>query len=83
MTSFDARLRINGRSRLPVAVEIDLTSEQMIINSDTGPVAELHLETLEVTTLADGFHMRIDGEDIILNVNDAPRFESELKSRMR
>jgi len=82
MPSFDARLRINGRSRLPVAVEIDLTGQQMIITSDTGPVAELHLETLDVSTLADGFHVRIDDEDIILSVNDAHRFESELSSRM-
>ena len=82
MTSFDARLRINGRSRLPVAVEIDLTGTQMIITSDTGPVAEVELEALDVTTLADGFHVRIDDEDIILSVNDAPRFESELNRRL-
>ena len=83
MTSFDARLRINGRSRLPVAVEIDLTAQRMIITSDTEPVAQLPFETLDVTKLADGFHLRIDDEDIILSVNDASRFESELENRMR
>ena len=54
----------------------------IIIISDGGAAVEVQLETLDVATLAGGFHMRVNDEDIFLSVNDAPRFESELRSRM-
>lgn len=82
MTSFDARLRINGRNRLPLAVEIDLIGERMIITSDTGTVADWQIEMLDIVKLADGVHVRVDDEDIILNVNEPARFDSELSKRM-
>jgi hypothetical protein len=36
------------------------------------------LEVLEVSSRSDGFHIRVDGEEMVLNVTDSKRFAAEL-----
>ncbi len=78
MSSFDARLRLPGQSRLPVGVEVDVTSDRVTVSSGGRTVAAWARSKLAVEPHADGFHITVDGEEVILNVTDAARFAAAL-----
>ncbi|HSK07506.1 MAG TPA: hypothetical protein VK990_08315 [Acidimicrobiia bacterium] len=78
MSSFAARLRMPGRSRLPLGVEVDISRERMTLTSGDQKVGDWALDQLEIKALSDGFHITVDDEQIILNVTDSTRFAVEL-----
>ena len=78
MSSFAARLRMPGRTRLPLGVEVDITRERMTLTSGDQPVGDWALDQLEIKSLFDGFHITVDGEEIVLNVTDSTQFAVEL-----
>ncbi len=78
MSSFDARLRIPGQTRLPVGVVVDISDEGLCLMSGERTIAEWPLEEL-VARAEDGeFYIKVDGEEMILKVDDASRFALEL-----
>jgi hypothetical protein len=77
MTSFNARLRLPG-SRLPLGVEVDILHERMTVTSGERTVAQWPLERLDVTMKSDGFHIRVDGEELVLAVAEPKRFATEI-----
>ena len=81
MTSFDARLRMIGQQGLPLGVEVDLTGDRMIVSAGDSQVASRALEEIRVHSLPDGFHIKAEGEEIILNVTDKSRFAAEVVKR--
>lgn len=81
MTSFDARLRLIGQSGFPLAVEVDLTGEGMTVTAGHDRLAYWELEDISILSLPDGFHIKAEGEEIILNVSDKERFVSEVGRR--
>jgi hypothetical protein len=83
MTSFDARLRLVGKPGLPLGVVVDLTGKQMSVSVDGQQLASWSLEDVDVALNPDGFHIEVEGEEVILNVNEKVRFATELKSRSR
>jgi hypothetical protein len=78
LSSFNARLRLPGRTRLPLGVEVDIHHERLTLTTGDRTVANWPLEKLEVTLLPDGFHIEVDGEEMVLNVADASRFAAAL-----
>jgi hypothetical protein len=78
MSSFNARLRLPGRSRLPLGVGVDISHERMTLTAGDRTVAAWPLEVLEVSSLSDGFHIKVDGDDFVLDVSDSTRFAAEL-----
>lgn len=78
MTSFDARLRLVSQPGLPLGVEIDLTSDRMVITSRNESIGDWPIGDIEVGIQADGFHLVAEGEEIVLNVTDDARFRREL-----
>lgn len=83
MTSFDARLRLAGQPGLPLGVVVDLTGKQMSVNVEGRELASWSLEEIEIAQNSDGFHIEVEGEEVILNVNEKVRFATELRSRSR
>lgn len=81
MASFDARLRLKGQSGLPLGVVIDLTGKQMTVLVDDRQLASWSLEDIQVQQSSDGFHIAVEGEEVVLNVNEKVRFATELRSR--
>ncbi|MGH8951781.1 MAG: hypothetical protein ACRDX9_10175 [Acidimicrobiia bacterium] len=77
MASFTARLRM-GRARLPLGVEVDILHERMTVTAGDQTVANWPLERLEVAAASDGFHIKVDDEEIVLTVTDPTRFAAEL-----
>jgi hypothetical protein len=78
LSSFNARLRLPGRTRLPLGVEVDILHERMTLTAGDRTVADWPLERLDVTVLADGFHITVDDEEMVLSVTDTARFAAEL-----
>ena len=78
MSSFAARLRMPGRSRLPMGVEVDIFRERLTVMAGDQIVGDWALEELDIESKSDGFHVAVDGEQIILNVADSIRFAAEL-----
>jgi len=81
MSSYDARLRLNGESGLPLGVEVDLTDGRMKVRSGRRELADWEVDQIRVSALQDGFHVRAEGEEVILNVSDDARFAIELGLR--
>ena len=81
MTSFDARLRMIGQQGLPLGVEVDLTGNRMTVTAGANEVADWPLDEIRVLSLPDGFHIKAEGEEVILNVTDKSRFATEVGLR--
>jgi hypothetical protein len=62
---------------------VDLTGKQMSVIVDGRPLASWSLEDIEVAQNPDGFHIEVEGEEVILNVNEKVRFATEVRSRSR
>lgn len=75
---FDARLRIPGSTKIPLAVEVDVSRERLTVISGLRELANWPLDSVEVSALSDGFHIRADGEEIVLDVLDSSEFASTL-----
>jgi hypothetical protein len=78
MSSFDGRLRLLGRAGFPLGVEVDLSAERMIVTSGGTEVADWALEEIVIASRSDGFHIKAEGEEIVLNITDADRFATEV-----
>jgi hypothetical protein len=81
MTSFDARLRVIGQTGFPLVVEIDLTGKRMMVTAGESQLADWELEEIRIVALPDGFHIKAEGEEIILNLADKTRFAVEVGLR--
>jgi hypothetical protein len=81
MSSFEAELSIVGRSEPAMGVEIDLDEEKMRIKAGEVEVAEWRLDDIRVSALVDGFHVRAEGEEVLLDVVEDGRFAVELGLR--
>ena len=81
MTSFDARLRMIGQTGFPLGVEVDLTGERMTVTAGESRVADWVLAEIMISSLPDGFHIKAEGEEVILNVADKGRFATEVGLR--
>ncbi|MGH8914404.1 MAG: hypothetical protein ACRDZM_07810 [Acidimicrobiia bacterium] len=61
-----------------MGVEVDIFHERMKVTAGSRMVADWPLEKLEVSSLSDGFYIKVDGEELVLNVSDSARFATEL-----
>jgi hypothetical protein len=81
MTAYQARLHIEGETNDPTPVMVDLTGERMVMTIGTEEVADWDRNELRISALPDGFHIRAEGEAIILDVEEEARFAVELGLR--
>lgn len=78
MSSFEGRLRVEGDTGPDIGVEIDLDGERMKVMAGDVEIADWTLDEIRVAALIDGFHIRAEGEEIILEVDDDGRFAVDL-----
>jgi hypothetical protein len=78
MSSFEGRLRVEGDAAPDIGVEIDLDGERMKVMAGNVEIADWTLDEIRVAALIDGFHIRAEGEEIILEVDDDGRFAVDL-----
>jgi hypothetical protein len=78
MSTFNARLHLPGRAKLPLGVEIDIQHERMTLTSGNQTVAVIPVADLDLVSKSDGFHFTVDSEDVVLIVAESARFIKEL-----
>ncbi len=81
MTDYAARLRLRGIDDAPIQVLIDLTDDRFTVRSGDIEVADWERDQIQVTPQLDGFHIRAEGEEIILDVTDEAQFALDLGLR--
>lgn len=78
MSSYQARLVLPGRNRLYLDVEVEASDERVTLICGGRKVATWPIDRLDVASHPDGFHIEVDGDEVILDVTDAARFASAL-----
>lgn len=78
MTPFNARLRLPGQSRIPLGVEVDVSDEQITLRTGERKLAQWNLAEVDIDYLSDGFHIKVDGEEVVLSVSESSQFASAL-----
>jgi hypothetical protein len=81
MAVYDAQLRLEGAKDSPIHVVIDLTDDRLTMKSGEVEVADWPRNEIRVTPMLDGFHVRAEGDEIVLNVTDDAHFALDLGLR--
>lgn len=81
MGAYEAKLRMLDDTEPPLGVEIDLTEERLTLRAGGTEVADWALDEIRVSALVDGFHVRAEGEEVILDVSEDARFALDLGLR--
>ena len=77
MGSFAGKLRVEDDDPA-LDVEIDLEGERMRISAGDVEIGDWRFDELRVSALVDGFHVRVAGEELVLQVEDDGRFALDL-----
>lgn len=64
-----------------MSVEIDLTDDRMKVTAGDMEVADWSRDEFRIQALPDGFHIRAEGEEVVLDIREDARFALELGLR--
>ncbi len=78
MGRYQGSLRSGGSTAPPLHVELDLTEERLTVTSDAGVLGEWSLGEVGISGRPDGFHMRIGGEEVVIDITDDVGFALEM-----
>lgn len=78
MTAYEAQLQIEGDDTQPLPVLVDLTDNKLTMTIGSQEVAAWNRDQMRIAAMPDGFHIRAEGEAIILDVGDDAKFALEL-----
>lgn len=81
MGAYEGKLRMLDDAEPPLGVDIDLTEERLTLRTGDVEVADWPLDEIRVSALVDGFHVRAEGEEVILDVSEDARFALDLGLR--
>ena len=81
MGRYDGSLRMANLDSSALQVVIDLTEERMLLQVGSDVLADFALEGLLIRGEDDGFHIRVEGEEAIIQTNDDPGLALELGLR--
>jgi hypothetical protein len=81
VAAYDARLRLSGTDDKPIRVLIDLTDDRFTMRSDEIEVADWARDEIRIAPHLDGFHVRAEGQEMILDVTEDGRFALDLGLR--
>lgn len=81
MSAYEAILRIPGDNEAPLGVEVELTDERLAVKAGDVELGDWSRDEIRVSALEDGFHIRAEGEEIVLDVTDDAQFALDLGLR--
>ncbi len=70
-----------GDAGPPLNVLIEVSADHLHLRTGETEVADWPISEIRVSALEDGFHVRAEGEDVVLEVEDDARFAIELGLR--
>lgn len=74
MSEFDGRLRLLGEKGAGVGIHIDLDDERLHVTSGEVEIGTWSLEDVMILAKEDGFHLRAEGEEVVITTDDDPGF---------
>lgn len=74
-------IKMAGDAEPGVRVEIHLDQEELLLISPHGTLGRWPLDSVGVSARVDGFHLRVEGEELVLSTNDDARFAMALGIR--
>lgn len=78
MSQYEGSLIMPGDEGPPLAILIDLTEERLRINAGGAEIGDWSMSEIRVNALPDGFHLRAEGEEVLLNVDEDAQFAVDL-----
>lgn len=81
MGRYDGSLRMTTPEGPVLDVLIDLTAERMLLHTSSKVLGDWSLDGLLIRGEDDGFHIRVEGEEVIIHTNDDPGLALELGLR--
>lgn len=81
MGRYDGSMRGGDPHGRVLQVLVDLSAERMLLHSDSTILADWSLDDLLIRGEDDGFHVRVEGEEVIISTNDDPGLALELGLR--
>jgi hypothetical protein len=73
-TDLTGTVRMAGEADTGIRVEVHLDDETMSLVSPYGELGRWPLEGLGISARIDGFHIKVEGEELVLSTNDDARF---------
>jgi hypothetical protein len=74
MADFEGVLHTSTERDTAIHVVIDLTDERLRLRSGDTEIADWSLDEIQVNALSDGFHVKAEGEEIILDLAEDAEF---------
>lgn len=81
MSRYEGSLKMEGEAGLGLDVVVDLEHERMLIRTRDSVIGEWSLKDVGVHSEHDGFHLRIEGEQVVLSTKDDAGFATEIGLR--
>ena len=81
MSAYQAWLRVIGDEEPPIGVDIDLTDDRLVVTAGDVELGDWSRNEVRISAMRDGFHLRAEGEEVILDVTDDARFALDLGLR--
>ena len=81
MSTYEGALRIPGDDGPPLAVTIDLTGDRFRMTAGESEIGDWPTSDIRVNALPDGFHLRAEGEEVLLDITDDAQFAVDLGLR--
>ena len=74
MSDFEGVLRTATDRDVAIRVTIDLTGERLRLLTGDTEIADWSLNEIRVNALPDGFHIKAEGEEVILDLTEDAEF---------
>lgn len=74
MGTFEGSLKLPGEVGPGLSIVIDLTDDVISLRAGSGDIGSWPRGQVRINALDDGFHLRAEGEEVILDVTDDARF---------
>ncbi len=75
MAAYEALLKVQGTDEAPINVMIDLTDDnRVVVSAGTVELGDWSRSEIRLSAEPDGFHLRAEGEEILLDVTEDARF---------
>ena len=74
MAGFAGVLRTPTGQDSAIRIDIDLTEDRLRLSSGDTEIGDWDLRDIRVNALSDGFHLKAEGEEVILDLTDDAEF---------
>ena len=81
MGHYKGLLRVPGDEGPALDVSIDLDQERFRVTAGGSEIGDWAMEEIRVNALADGFHLRAEGEEVVLAIDEDAQFALDIGLR--